>query len=72
MRGRVMSLWAVAFLGTTPLGGPIAGFVAEQLGGRAGLVLGGVTCLVAAGLGVLALRRAHAFAPASAPASTSR
>ena len=29
MRGRVMSLWAVAFLGTTPIGGPIAGYVAE-------------------------------------------
>ena len=29
MRGRVMSLWAVAFLGTTPIGGPIAGCVSE-------------------------------------------
>ena len=47
MRGRVMSLWAVAFLGTTPIGGPIAGFVAESAGGRAGLLLGGVACLVA-------------------------
>ena len=63
MRGRVMSLWAVAFLGTTPLGGPIAGFVAQQLGGRAGLVLGGAACLVAAGAGVLALRRARVLAP---------
>lgn len=48
MRGRVMSLWAVAFLGTTPLGGPIAGWVSETAGGRAGLLLGGVSCLVAA------------------------
>jgi MFS family permease len=64
MRGRVMSLWAVAFLGTTPLGGPIAGFVAQTLGGRAGLVLAGAACLVAAGAGVLALRRAHVPAPA--------
>ena len=37
MRGRVMSLWAVAFLGTTPIGGPIAGYVSETAGGRAGL-----------------------------------
>src|SRR5262249_5342053 len=65
MRGRVMSLWAVAFLGTTPLGGPIAGFVAQQLGGRAGLVLGGAACLVAAGAGVLALRRARVLTPAA-------
>jgi MFS family permease len=58
MRGRVMGLWAVAFLGTTPLGGPVAGFVAEQAGGRAGLLLGGVACLVAAAAGALAMRRA--------------
>ncbi len=30
MRGRVMSLWAVAFLGTTPIGGPIAGYVVGE------------------------------------------
>ena len=48
MRGRVMSLWAVAFLGTTPLGGPIAGYVSENAGGRAGLLMGGVACILAA------------------------
>ena len=48
MRGRVMSLWAVAFLGTTPIGGPIAGCVSETAGGRAGLLMGGVACIVAA------------------------
>jgi MFS family permease len=62
MRGRVMSLWGVAFLGTTPLGGPIAGFVAERAGGRAGLLLGGVACLVAAAGGAAALRRANLLA----------
>jgi MFS family permease len=58
MRGRVMSLWAVAFLGTTPLGGPIAGYVSEHAGGRAGLLLGGVTCIAAAAVaaGVLSSR----------------
>ena len=56
MRGRVMALWAVAFLGSTPIGGPIAGAVSEQFGGRAGLALGAVACLVAAGLGALTLR----------------
>ncbi|MDX6560795.1 MAG: hypothetical protein QOD65_609 [Gaiellales bacterium] len=50
MRGRVMSLWAVAFLGTTPIGGPIAGYVAENAGGRAGLLMGGLACLLAAGI----------------------
>jgi MFS family permease len=51
MRGRVMSLWAVAFLGTTPLGGPIAGYVAETAGGRAGLLMGGIACIFAAAAG---------------------
>ncbi len=64
MRGRVMSLWAVAFLGTTPLGGPVAGFVAERAGGRAGLLLGGVACLVAAAAGAVAMRRANLLAAA--------
>jgi MFS family permease len=57
MRGRVMALWAVAFLGSTPIGGPIAGWVADSLGGRAGLGLGSLACFVAAGLGTLVLRR---------------
>ena len=48
MRGRVMALWAVAFLGSTPIGGPIAGYVSQHFGGRAGLILGGISCLVAA------------------------
>ena len=34
MRGRVMSLWAIAFLGTTPIGGPLLGcIVAAGIGG---------------------------------------
>ena len=57
MRGRVMALWSVAFLGSTAIGGPIAGWVSEQWGGRAGLVLGAVACLVAAAMGIVALRR---------------
>jgi MFS family permease len=62
MRGRVMALWAVAFLGSTPIGGPIAGAVSEHWGGRGGLVLGAVSCLLAALLGWVLLRRADAAA----------
>ncbi len=58
MRGRVMALWAVAFLGSTPIGGPIAGAISENFGGRAGLWLGAVACFVAAALGALVLRSA--------------
>ncbi|HEY5198854.1 MAG TPA: MFS transporter, partial [Solirubrobacteraceae bacterium] len=37
MRGRVMSLWFVAFQGSTPIGGPIIGWVISDAGARAGL-----------------------------------
>jgi MFS family permease len=57
MRGRVMSLWFVAFQGSTPIGGPIIGWVMAELGARAGLGVGGVTCFVVALLGFVALRR---------------
>jgi MFS family permease len=65
MRGRVMALWTVAFLGSTPIGGPIAGYVSQELGGRAGLALGAVACFVAAGMGLFVVRRRRAAAPAT-------
>jgi MFS family permease len=57
MRGRVMSLWFVAFQGSTPIGGPIIGWVMAAAGARAGLGVGAVTCVLVALLGLLALRR---------------
>jgi MFS family permease len=66
MRGRVMALWAVAFLGSTPIGGPIAGFVSQHFGGRAGLALGAAACLVAAVLTALVARREHQKRPSVA------
>ncbi|MFI0722816.1 MFS transporter [Streptomyces sp. NPDC021224] len=56
-RGRVMALWSVTFLGSTPVGGPLVGLVAEHLGPRAGLALGAAACAIAALLGLLALSR---------------
>jgi MFS family permease len=58
MRGRVMALWFVAFQGSTPIGGPIIGWVMAVAGARAGLGVGAVTCVLVALLGLLALRRA--------------
>ena len=52
-----MSLWFVAFQGSTPIGGPIVGWVMANAGARAGLGLGAVSCLAVALLGLLALRR---------------
>jgi MFS family permease len=66
MRGRVMALWSVAFMGSTPIGGPIAGAIAETFGGRAGLVLGAAACLVAAALGAITVRRSSTRAQAEA------
>jgi MFS family permease len=59
MRGRVMALYGLLFLGSTPVGGPLLGWVAEQWGPRAGLGLGGaITLVAAAGVsGVRARRR---------------
>jgi MFS family permease len=57
MRGRVMSLWSVAFQGSTAIGGPIVGGIIAVAGARAGLLVGGLTCFAAAGVGALYLRR---------------
>lgn len=55
MRGRVMALWGVAFLGSTPIGGPIVGWIGQNAGPRWGLALGGVAALAAGALGFLTL-----------------
>ena len=57
MRGRVLALQAMVFLGSTPIGGPIVGAVCDRWGARAGLVLGAVSCFGAAAWGLWAARR---------------
>jgi MFS family permease len=57
MRGRVMSLWFVAFQGSTPVGGPLVGWIMAAFGARAGLGLGAITCAAVALMGLLALRQ---------------
>ncbi|MDH4147015.1 MAG: MFS transporter [Acidimicrobiia bacterium] len=51
MRGRVMALWTMAFLGTTPIGAPLVGWIAETTSPRLALALGGCTALAAAAYG---------------------
>ncbi|MGH9295467.1 MAG: MFS transporter, partial [Acidimicrobiales bacterium] len=66
MRGRVMSLWAVAFLGSTPIGGPVMGLIVGAGGGRAGLFVGAAACLAAAALGASwVMRHRHEVLPGS-------
>jgi len=48
MRGRVMALYGLLFLGSTPVGGPLLGWISQEWGPRFGLVLGGVLSLAAA------------------------
>ncbi len=57
MRGRVMALYSVVFLGSTPIGAPIAGALSELAGPRAGLMLGAVAALTAAGVAYVVLHR---------------
>jgi len=56
MQGRVMSLWTMAFLGTTPIGGPIVGAIGEHLGARPSLLVGALAALIAAVIGLQAIR----------------
>lgn len=67
MRGRVMALFAVAFLGSTPIGGPIVGWVSQAYGARAGIGIGALTALVTATF-ALRWRRAGHSAVAETPA----
>lgn len=66
MRGRALALTAVVFLGSTPIGGPIAGAVSEYLGPRYGIALGAL----AAGLaGLWTLRQLRALETIATPAA---
>jgi MFS family permease len=72
MRGRVMALWTVAFLGSTPIGGPLIGAIGEHVGARWALVIGGIAAFVAAGLGALVFREQPADAGDRASVSPAR
>jgi len=50
MRGRVMALYAMAFLGTTPIGAPLVGAIAQWTNPRIALLTGAVATVLAAGL----------------------
>lgn len=68
MRGRVMALWFVAFQGSTPIGGPIIGFLMGVAGARAGLGAGALTCGLVAAAGLLTLHKLAGRAPGEAKA----
>jgi predicted MFS family arabinose efflux permease len=67
MRGRVMALYSVVFLGSTPIGAPLAGWLSESIDPRAALVMAGVAALVGGILTRVAFERARPAPPAASP-----
>ena len=59
MRGRGLALQAMVFLGSAPVGGPVVGAICERFGARAGLAVGGVSCVAAALWGMYRVRLAR-------------
>jgi MFS family permease len=57
MRGRVMALYSVVFLGSTPIGSPIVGWIGETFGVRAGFFISAFACLLAAAYALDVVRR---------------
>ena len=50
-RGRVMALWSMALVGSTPIGSPIIGTLSDAVTPRSGILLGAVECAAAAVIG---------------------
>ncbi|MFT3855765.1 MAG: MFS transporter [Ilumatobacteraceae bacterium] len=70
MRGRVLALQAIVFLGSTPIGGPLIGWICDQFGARVGIAVGGVAALGAAAWGYVAdSHRARSERDADRPAT---
>jgi MFS family permease len=66
MRGRLLALSAVAFLGSTPVGGPVTGVIADSWGPEWSLAYGSLISLVAIVVAWVAMglpARNHAVAP---------
>jgi MFS family permease len=71
MRGRVMALYSVVFLGSTPIGAPLVGWVAQTGGPRMGLVVGALAAFLAAALGAAAYERVRPAPARTRPCESS-
>lgn len=65
MRGRVLALQSMVFLGSTPIGGPIVGWICQEFGARYGLAVGAAAGLGAGLWGMTVARRTREAAAAS-------
>jgi MFS family permease len=63
MRGRVLALQAMVFLGSTPIGGPIVGFVAQRFGARYALLIGAAAAFAAGAYGLISLAHSRDAVP---------
>jgi MFS family permease len=59
MRGRVMALYAMGFLGTTPIGAPLVGWISQTSSPRVALLVGAGATLVASTVTMVRHRNAH-------------
>ena len=57
LRGRMMALYMMLFMGTTPIGGPIVGWIGQVLGARAAMATGGLTAVIASVVAIVWWRR---------------
>jgi MFS family permease len=55
-RGRVMALWTMAFLGSTPIGAPLVGWMAQVTSPRWALAIGGLAAIAASAYGAVKVR----------------
>lgn len=59
MHGRLLAIQTIFLVGSSAVGGPISGWVADRFGTRALIAMGGVVCIIAAALGYVADRRSR-------------
>ncbi|HEX4822634.1 MAG TPA: MFS transporter, partial [Acidimicrobiales bacterium] len=71
MRGRVMALYSILFLGSTPLGGPLSGWLAQQFDTRVAIWMGAIAAVASGIVAVAALRRRESVLQGRLPAMAS-
>lgn len=66
LRGRVMVIWSMFYLGSTAVGGPIVGYVGQVAGARWSLAIGGIAAIVAVVIGYVILEKNTQLSPEEA------
>jgi MFS family permease len=59
MRGRVMALYMMIFIGGTPVGAPLIGWIGQQFGARWTLLFGGLMTILGVSMASLLFARRH-------------